>query len=104
MKDLLVFKVGRALAVSALDMVGANPWSRIPASDFHTMRGIRQWLSVYIRSTHNPFPVSKKNGKNKPKEEMYVFCLPVKRHLGTMMLIEKKLGPNCLAFQWYIRM
>ena len=68
-------KVGRALAISALDMLGANPWSRIPASDFHTLQRIRQWLGVYIRSTHNPLQVSKKNGKSKSKEELYVVRL-----------------------------
>ena len=66
------FQVGRALAISALDMLETNPWSRVPASDFHTLKGIRQWLSVYIRSTHNPLPLAKKNARSKNKEEGYV--------------------------------
>jgi len=69
-KYLFLLKVGRALAISALDVLGANPWSRIPASDFRSIKGIRQWLGVYIRSTHNPVQASKKIGRSKTKDDI----------------------------------
>ena len=37
--------VGRALVVAALDLLGRNPMSRVPASEFKSMDGLRRWAS-----------------------------------------------------------
>ncbi len=41
--------VGRALAVSALDVLGINPWSRLPSSEFRSLEGVREWLLAGMR-------------------------------------------------------
>jgi hypothetical protein len=35
--------VGRALLIAALDLKGANPWSRVPGSELRTLEGVRKW-------------------------------------------------------------
>ncbi|KAF4516919.1 hypothetical protein B566_EDAN008008, partial [Ephemera danica] len=42
-------EVGRALAVSVLDLAGANPWSRVRSSEMRNVPGIREWLRRYIQ-------------------------------------------------------
>jgi hypothetical protein len=41
--------VGRALVIAALDALGRNPWSRVPASEFKSMDGLRRWASAHCR-------------------------------------------------------
>ena len=41
--------VGRALVVAALDLLGRNPMSRVPASEFKSMDGLRRWASAHCR-------------------------------------------------------
>jgi hypothetical protein len=42
--------MGRCLAVAVLDLKDANPWSRIPNTEFKTVSGVRNWVSVYLRA------------------------------------------------------
>ena len=97
-KYLFLLKVGRALAISALDVLGANPWSRIPASDFRSLKGIRQWLGVYIRSTHNPVQASKKIGRSKTKDDMYVFEVFPNSPIVILYFLWKLREISCVIF------
>ena len=42
--------MGRCLLVSALDLREANPWSRIPNTEFKTMQGVRNWIASCLRT------------------------------------------------------
>lgn len=53
-------EVGRAVAISALDMVNANPWSRLPTSEHGCVEGVRSWVSRYVRSNKNSPAIQKK--------------------------------------------
>lgn len=43
--------MGAALAVAALDLHGANPWSRLPLSDFQTLEGAREAMRAFVRDS-----------------------------------------------------
>ena len=45
--------VGRALAVSALDLLGSNPCSRLPVSEFGGLPGLREWLAQAAAMVHS---------------------------------------------------
>ncbi|XP_065062283.1 cytosolic carboxypeptidase-like protein 5 isoform X2 [Rhopilema esculentum] len=62
-------QVGRAIAISALDMAEQNPFSRVSSSEFHTLKGIKKWLGVYVRSTRGPAQQTKKTGNSKSQED-----------------------------------
>ncbi|KAG2453468.1 hypothetical protein HYH02_001689 [Chlamydomonas schloesseri] len=42
--------VGRAIAVAALDMEGANPWTRLPHSEHRSLEGVRSWITSVLRA------------------------------------------------------
>ncbi len=46
----LVKQVGRALAVSALDMYQLNPWSRLPTTDYGSLSALRQSVALRLKS------------------------------------------------------
>ena len=46
-------QVGRALAISALDMYQLNPWSRLPTTEYGSVAGIRQSLIQRIRTSRS---------------------------------------------------
>jgi cytosolic carboxypeptidase protein 5 len=50
-RDLL--QVGKAMAISILDLTGSNPWSRIRYSEFKCLPGIKDWLKRYIQTDLN---------------------------------------------------
>ncbi|KAL1505914.1 hypothetical protein ABEB36_005363 [Hypothenemus hampei] len=37
-------EVGRSIGASILDLIGQNPFSRLPSSEFHNLNGLRDWL------------------------------------------------------------
>ena len=34
--------------MAALDLIGANPWSRLPTSKHGSVAGVRQWVLLHI--------------------------------------------------------
>uniref|UniRef100_H3CWD9 Cytosolic carboxypeptidase-like protein 5 n=1 Tax=Tetraodon nigroviridis TaxID=99883 RepID=H3CWD9_TETNG len=54
-------EVGRAVAVSALDMAECNPWSRLVLSEHNCLTNLRAWILKHVRNTkglntHNHAP------------------------------------------------
>jgi hypothetical protein len=47
----VLHSVGRALLVSALDLKGLNPWSRLPNTEHRSLDGVRAWLMSVVRSS-----------------------------------------------------
>jgi hypothetical protein len=41
-------QLGRALCASMLDLIGANPWSRVPNTRHKSLEGVRKWVQAYI--------------------------------------------------------
>ncbi|KAG1669376.1 hypothetical protein FOA52_004027, partial [Chlamydomonas sp. UWO 241] len=41
---------GRALAMAALELRSANPWSRLPSSEYGSLEGARAWLLSVAKS------------------------------------------------------
>eukprot|EP00967_Tisochrysis_lutea_P095475 scaffold139220_cov21-Tisochrysis_lutea.AAC.4 len=39
------------LPIAALDMRNANPWSRLPSSEYHSLQGVRSWVTTCLRAT-----------------------------------------------------
>lgn len=44
-------QVGRAVAVSALDMAECNPWSRLVLSEHSCLTNLRAWILKHVRNT-----------------------------------------------------
>ena len=44
--------VGRGCALAALDLREANPWSRLPNSEFACLSGVRRWTLSHIRGSN----------------------------------------------------
>ncbi|XP_056873745.1 cytosolic carboxypeptidase-like protein 5 isoform X3 [Takifugu flavidus] len=44
-------EVGRAVAVSALDMAECNPWSRLVLSEHSCLTNLRAWILKHVRNT-----------------------------------------------------
>ena len=47
----IILQVGRALAISALDMYQLNPWSRLPTTEYGSVAGVRQRLLQRIHTS-----------------------------------------------------
>uniref|UniRef100_A0A3B4AFZ5 Cytosolic carboxypeptidase-like protein 5 n=1 Tax=Periophthalmus magnuspinnatus TaxID=409849 RepID=A0A3B4AFZ5_9GOBI len=44
-------QVGRAVAISALDMVECNPWPRLVLSEHSSLSNLRAWILKHVRNT-----------------------------------------------------
>ena len=66
-KPMHVLQVGRAVAISALDMINANPWSRLPTSEHGCLEGVRNWVYRHIRSSKNTSFVAKRTTRTLAK-------------------------------------
>ncbi|KAG7508756.1 cytosolic carboxypeptidase 5 isoform X1 [Solea senegalensis] len=44
-------QVGRAVAISALDMLECNPWSRLVLSEYSCLTNLRAWILKHVRNT-----------------------------------------------------
>ena len=42
-------QVGRSLLVAALDLLGHNPWSRIPGEPNEGIKGVREWVVASVK-------------------------------------------------------
>jgi hypothetical protein len=50
--DPAVFEeAGRAMAASILDLTESNPWSRLTCSSWKNLRGVKDWLRKYIKTS-----------------------------------------------------
>lgn len=70
-----VIQVGRAVAISALDMVECNPWSRLVLSEHSCLTNLRAWILKHVRNTkglnahsssHTPLRIHHSGGKASP--------------------------------------
>ena len=41
--------VGRALVVTIMDLIGCNPWSRLPNTEFRSIEGVRKWALEFAK-------------------------------------------------------
>ncbi|XP_028402724.1 cytosolic carboxypeptidase-like protein 5 [Dendronephthya gigantea] len=74
-------EVGRAVAISALDMMNANPWSRLPFSEHSCLDGLKNWVGRYIKSNRNTSCVIKRTTRALPKTSSITSasCPPIHR-------------------------
>ncbi|XP_044024321.1 cytosolic carboxypeptidase-like protein 5 isoform X2 [Siniperca chuatsi] len=47
-------QVGRAVAISALDMAECNPWPRLVLSEHSCLMNLRAWILKHVRNTKGP--------------------------------------------------
>ncbi|XP_071964054.1 cytosolic carboxypeptidase-like protein 5 isoform X2 [Antedon mediterranea] len=53
-------EVGKAVALSALDMTDTNPWSRLASTEYQSVHGMRTWVQKYLRSSRGAPSLPKK--------------------------------------------
>ncbi|XP_053566965.1 cytosolic carboxypeptidase-like protein 5 [Bombina bombina] len=60
-------QIGRAVAISALDMEDCNPWSRLIMSEYNNLTNVRAWMLKHVRNTKGIIAgASKKKGMKTP--------------------------------------
>ncbi|XP_077442875.1 cytosolic carboxypeptidase-like protein 5 isoform X2 [Stigmatopora argus] len=71
-------QVGRAVAISALDMAECNPWPRLVLSEHTCLGNLRAWVLKHVRSTkalsahvNNQPPSRAHNGKASPPKTFF---------------------------------
>ncbi|XP_077567164.1 cytosolic carboxypeptidase-like protein 5 isoform X2 [Stigmatopora nigra] len=71
-------QVGRAVAISALDMAECNPWPRLVLSEHTCLGNLRAWVLKHVRSTkalsahlNNQTPSRVHNGKASPPKTFF---------------------------------
>ena len=55
------------MAISALDMVSANPWSRLPMSEHSCLDGVKNWVYRYIKTSRSTSFVAKRTARTLAK-------------------------------------
>nr|XP_046228458.1 cytosolic carboxypeptidase-like protein 5 isoform X2 [Scatophagus argus] len=77
-------QVGRAVAISALDMAECNPWSRLVLSEHSCLTNLRAWILKHVRNTkglnthihtHPPLKIHHNGSKVSPPKN-FNNCLP----------------------------
>ncbi|KAM3603595.1 uncharacterized protein V6R79_025633 [Siganus canaliculatus] len=77
-------QVGRAVAISALDMAECNPWSRLVLSEHSCLTNLRAWILKHVRNTkglnahihsHPPVRIHHNGSKASPPKSFNNSCL-----------------------------
>ncbi|XP_075904541.1 cytosolic carboxypeptidase-like protein 5 isoform X4 [Nelusetta ayraudi] len=77
-------QVGRAVAISALDMVECNPWSRLVLSEHSCLTNLRAWILKHVRNTkglnahvnsHTPLRIHHSGGGKASPPKSFNTCL-----------------------------
>ncbi|XP_063758859.1 cytosolic carboxypeptidase-like protein 5 isoform X2 [Eleginops maclovinus] len=76
-------QVGRAVAISALDMVECNPWPRLVLSEHSCLTNLRAWILKHVRNTKglnthihaHPAPRIHHNGSKASPPKSFNNCL-----------------------------
>ncbi|XP_034383981.1 cytosolic carboxypeptidase-like protein 5 isoform X2 [Cyclopterus lumpus] len=77
-------QVGRAVAISALDMAECNPWPRLVLSEHSCLMNLRAWILKHVRNTKglnthihaHPLPRTHHNGSKASPPKSFNNCLP----------------------------
>lgn len=74
----VLLQVGRAVAVSALDMAECNPWPRLVLSEHSSLTNLRAWILKHVRNTkapnahaHPPPRIHHNSGKVSPPKSFH---------------------------------
>ncbi|XP_071055332.1 cytosolic carboxypeptidase-like protein 5 [Onthophagus taurus] len=98
-------EVGRALGGAILDLSGQNPMSRLPASEFHSLSGLREWLRTHSNEfREKKSPHNQGKGKNAVKSRsLSTKATPIQKRLLKNTIrstsvpanrVKDKLGPK----------
>ncbi|KAM8831344.1 cytosolic carboxypeptidase-like protein 5 [Spinachia spinachia] len=76
-------QVGRAVAISALDMAECNPWPRLVLSEHSCLMNLRAWILKHVRNTKglnthihaHPLPRTHHNGSKASLPKSFNNCL-----------------------------
>ncbi|XP_075939638.1 cytosolic carboxypeptidase-like protein 5 isoform X2 [Anarhichas minor] len=76
-------QVGRAVAISALDMAECNPWPRLVLSEHNCLMNLRAWILKHVRNTKglnthihaHPPPRTHHNGSKASPPKSFNSCL-----------------------------
>lgn len=89
----VVHQVGRAVAVSALDMAECNPWPRLVLSEHSCLTNLRAWILKHVRNTkglnshinaHPPLRIHHNGSKASPPKSfnrwvyLHLICFQLK--------------------------
>lgn len=80
--NVCVLQVGRAVAISALDMAECNPWPRLVLSEHSSLTNLRAWILKHVRNTkglnanahaHPPARIHHNSSKASPPKSFHKY-------------------------------